>query len=85
MLDKTKLSYAGYKFYHFCVSGSNPEKLTTQRWAEGLKSLAESKILKQPNKTGVAPSILNKYSCFSEHRGKKKNKTDFRVKGAGTN
>lgn len=51
----------------------------------GLKSLAESKMLKQPNKTGATPSILKKYSCSSEHRGKKKNKTDFRVKGAGTN
>lgn len=38
-------SYTEYKFYHFWVTGSNPENYTTQRWAEGLRSLAESKML----------------------------------------
>ena len=63
-------SDAEYKFSHFCVSGSNPENPMTQRWAEGLKSLAESKMLKQPYKIGVTLCILKKHSFFSEHRGK---------------
>lgn len=38
-------SYTDYKSYHCWVTGSNPENSTTQRWEEGLRSLAESKML----------------------------------------
>lgn len=70
VLETITGSDAEYKFYHFCVSCSNPENPMTQRWAEDLKSLAESKMWKQPNKIGVTLCILKKHSCFSEHRGK---------------